>query len=151
MHRSKTSRARKVGGKSGKKTGLVALAAAAMASPVAGAPAAAQSPSAVSPQPSPPSSTDMEIDQRLGTSLPQALPRTEAIGPPCTPRDRGGAQSSVKDKAETTPLLPQTTGGTLQQTPSREQLQTIILKPQPAAPSTRNKALIYTEPSKPSK
>ncbi len=145
MYASKTKRARKARRKSAKKTGLIALAAAAMASPVATAPVAAQSPSSVLPQPSP---TEQElIDERMGTTVPDAA-TIVTPSPGAAPMEiftRG-----VKDKAETTPVTPSAVGAA-QPTPKREQLQTIILKPQPAAPSTKDKALIFTGPSKPSR
>lgn len=72
MNVSKTGRARKARRKMAKKTGLVALAAAALASPVATTPVIAQSPSSVSPQPSRESVTYTEFDRPMGSvSVPK--------------------------------------------------------------------------------
>ena len=68
MDVSKTGQARKARRKIAKKTGLVALAAAALASPVATTPVIAESPSSVSPQLSQPGSTGTQIAQATAPS-----------------------------------------------------------------------------------
>ncbi len=159
MVASKTGRARKARRKSAKKTGLFALAAPALASPVATTPVIAQSPSSVSPQPSPPSSTDTKIDEAMGTmgaDIPLASPGAKAIGP--TGSKPGGAlqPTSKRDKLQTGVLQPtlkrdKLQTGVLQPTLRRDKLQTGVLQTAPATPSTKDKALIFTGPSKPSR
>ena len=73
MSATKKTKASKPKRRAVRKTGLVALAAAAMASPVASAPALAQSQTQVSPQPGP-TAEDL-IDQRMGTIPPTRRPR----------------------------------------------------------------------------
>ena len=124
MSARKKNRASKPKRRSVQKTGLVALAAAAMASPVASAPVLAQSQTQVSPQPSP---TDLGIDEKMGI---QPHPFTFAPG----------------DALQPTPKRDQLQTEVLKATPKPDPLQTT-----PAAPSTRDKALIYTGPSKPSR
>lgn len=133
-----------------KKTGLVALAAAALASPVATTPVVAQSSTAVTPVPEPPNRPAQQIDEEMGTlpppapkgaEIPRASPGTEAIGPPCTPKKPSEAIGP--------PCTPKKPGVATQD--QSQQLQTPTLQPQPAAPSAKDKALIYTGPGKPTR
>lgn len=144
MSATKKSKASKPKRRAVHKTGLVALAAAAMASSVASAPALAQSQTQVSPQPGP--TTEDLIDQRMGTIPPDAataVTPTEGAIPKRDQLQTGVLQPTLRRDQ------PQT--GVLQPAPIRDQLQTIILKPKPVAPSTKDKALIFTGPSKPTR
>ncbi len=147
MSATKKSRASKPKRRAVRKTGLVALAAAAMASPVASAPALAQSQTQVSPQPGP--TTQELIDERMGTTPPDATIFS-------TPTERAAPKEiftrGVGDKVETTPVMPSAVGATPRLSPpAGKELHTIFSTPRPAAPSTKDKALIFTGPSKPSR
>lgn len=155
MVASKTRRARKARRKSAKKTGLIALAAAALASPVATTPVIAQSPSSVSPQPSPPSSTDTKIDEAMGVmggalvpkgaKIPQASPGAEK-GIFSSPADtKPGAAAEPKSMPAAPSIKATKDKATILSRPSKK------LESMPAAPSTKDKALIFTGPSKPSR
>ncbi len=140
MSTTKKTRASKPKRRSVQKTGLVALAAAAMASPVASVPVLAQSQTQVEQD---------VLDRQMGTELPDTttLVPSQPLGAPKEIFTRG-----VKYKAETTPATPSAVRATPRLGPTaRDQLQTIILQPTPAAPSTKDKALIFTGPSKPSR
>ncbi len=147
MTARKNSKASKPKRRAIKKSGLVALAAAAMASPVPSAPVLAQSQTQVSPQPG--STTEDLIDQQMGTIPPDAA---TAVTPTEGAAPMEIFTRGVKDKAETTPVTPTAVGATPRLGPTaRDQLQTGVLQPAPAAPSTKDKAFIVPVPTKPSR
>lgn len=141
MSATKKSRASRRKRRSVHKTGLVALAAAAMASPVPSAPVLAQSQAQVEQD---------VLDRQMGTELPDTttLVPSRPLGAPKEIFTHG-----VEDKTETVPIRPgMTTGAAPKFSPTaRDQLQTGVLQPTPAAQSTKEKALIFTGPSKPSR